>query len=75
MGFLRVECRCTNFRQAWANKDTKITIPIIRYDLHIKYQVYIFQTYTTIIFGVTIANADRKVGKIKVGAPIIAKRW
>ena len=37
MGFLRVECRCTIFRQAWANKD-KIGIPIIRYDLRIKYQ-------------------------------------
>ena len=27
MGFLRVECRCTNFRQAWANKDKKLVFP------------------------------------------------
>ena len=24
MEFLRVECRCTNFRQEWANKDKKL---------------------------------------------------
>ena len=24
MEFLRVESRCTNFRQAWANKDKKL---------------------------------------------------
>ena len=42
MEFLLVECRCANFRQAWANKDKKNGIPIIRYDLRIKYQVYIF---------------------------------
>ena len=24
MEFLRVECPCTNFRQAWANKDKKL---------------------------------------------------
>ena len=42
MRFLRVECQCTIFRQAWANTDKKNCIPIIRYDLRIKYQAYIF---------------------------------
>ena len=43
MRILCFECRSTNFRQAWdwANKD-KNGIPIIGYDLRIKYQVYIF---------------------------------
>ena len=65
MGFLRAECRCTIFRQAWANKDKKIGILTIRYDFDIKYQAYSFLAYTTIIFGVTVVNADRKIGKIK----------
>ena len=26
MGFLRVECRCTNFRQSWTNKDEKLVL-------------------------------------------------
>ena len=30
--------------------------------------------YTKIIFEITVVNADRKVGKIKVGAQIIARR-
>ena len=34
----------------------------------------IFKAYTTIIFEVTVGNADRKVRKMKVGAQIIARR-
>ena len=38
------------------------------------YQAYKFKAYATIIFGVIEVNADRKVGKLKVGRQIIAKR-
>ena len=34
-----------------------------------------FKHIPTIRFGVTVVNADRKVGKIKEGARIIARRW
>ena len=75
MRFLRFECRCTISRQAWENKDTKFMFLSLHNDVRIKYQEYIFKAYTTIIFGVTVVNADRKIVKIKGGAQIIARRW
>ena len=36
-------------------------------------RIYFKHIHTTIIFGVTVVNADRKVGKIMVSVQIIAK--
>ena len=35
----------------------------------------IFYAYITIIFGLTVVNADRQTEKIKVGVQIVARRW
>ena len=76
MEFLRVECRCINFRQAWAYKDKKLVFLSLDM-IHVSNikRIYFKHIATTIIFGVTVVNADRKVRKIKVSAQIIARRW
>ena len=77
MEFLHVECRCTNFRQAWANKDKKLvflSLDMIHVsNIKLIYFKHIQLSYLG--FGVTVVNAYRKVRKIKVGAQIIARRW
>ena len=58
MEFLRVECRCTHFRQAWTNKDKKLVFLSLDmiYVSNIKciYFKHIQQSY----LEVNLVNAD-----------------